>query len=86
MGHNVRKLVFRVFDQVRLKTASSAAAMSMNIEHTCIKTDCYTLQMANNKGADQTVLMRDAQYGLCFCCLHATKVRFSLVEVNICHI
>ena len=52
----MRKSVFGIFDQLRLKPACSASETSLETSDT--ETSHYTIQAANNKGADQTEQMR----------------------------
>ena len=54
----MRKPVFGVYDQVRLKPACSATEASENHEIANIETRYCTIYAANNKGADQTARTR----------------------------
>ena len=74
------KRVFGVSKQVKPKLTCSATETSYNIKTLQVAelTRYYTLDRANNKGADQTAWVHclGAYAGLCFCCLHATKLGF----------
>ena len=57
MGLWVRKHVFGVYDQVRLKPACSTSETIHNIETVSSWWSHYVFQKANHKGTDQTAQM-----------------------------